>query len=147
MLCKRGYMHWKLSRWRGMLHRFNSREQESFDTVGALINTVASQLITQSHSLCDDCRVLSDDASIQEAVPTLAGEDFSFYSHAAHVPSCFTFLGIRNEKLGTVHGLHNPKFKIDEAVLRTGAALHAALATEFLAMYPSGLSGSSKDEL
>ncbi|KAL3150675.1 hypothetical protein ABBQ32_000471 [Trebouxia sp. C0010 RCD-2024] len=92
-------------------------------------------------------RVLGDDGRIQEAVPTLAGEDFSFYSHAAHVPSCFTFLGIRNEKLGTVHGLHTPKFKVDESVLRTGAAMHAALATEFLATYPSGLSESSKDEL
>ena len=93
------------------------------------------------------CRVLGDADRIQEAVPTLAGEDFSFYSHAAHVPSCFTFLGIKDEKLGTVHGLHTPKFKLDESVLRTGAAMHAALATEFLATYQTGLLHHSKDEL
>lgn len=80
-------------------------------------------------------------------MPTLAGEDFSFYAHAAHVPSCFTFLGIRDEKLGTVHGLHTPKFKLDESVLRTGAAMHAALATEFLASYQIGSSEHGKDEL
>jgi hypothetical protein len=59
-----------------------------------------------------------------------AGEDFSFIGKA--VPACFVFLGIRNETLGTVHGLHTPKFKVDESVLKTGAALHASLAIEFL---------------
>lgn len=93
------------------------------------------------------CRVFGDDDRVKEAVPTLAGEDFSFYTHAAHVPSCFTFLGIRDEKLGTVHGLHTPKFKLDESVLRTGAAMHAALATEFLATYQTGSLDRSKDEL
>ena len=91
------------------------------------------------------CRVLGDSSRVKEAVPTLAGEDFSFYSHLAGVPSCFTFLGIRNENLGSVHGLHTPKFKLDESVLRLGAALHAGLATEFLASYPNGL--PDKDEL
>lgn len=84
---------------------------------------------------------------MNEAVPTLAGEDFSFYSHAAGVPACFTFLGIRDESLGTVHGLHTPKFKLDESVLKLGAALHVGLATEFLDTYHNGLPGSDKDEL
>ena len=84
---------------------------------------------------------------MQEAEPTLAGEDFSFYSHVGKVPSCFTFLGIRDEKLGTVHGLHTPRFKLDESVLPLGAALHTALATEFLDTHSSGLSASTKSEL
>ena len=29
----------------------------------------------------------------------------------------FTFLGIRNETLGSVHGLHTPRFTMDEAQL------------------------------
>ncbi|DBB12670.1 hypothetical protein WJX82_005677 [Trebouxia sp. C0006] len=92
-------------------------------------------------------RVLDDSSKVKEAVPTLAGEDFSFYSHTAGVPACFTFLGIRDEKLGTIHGLHTPKFKLDESVLKLGAALHAGLATEFLDTYQGGLSDSSRDEL
>ena len=31
------------------------------------------------------------------------------------VPGVFTFLGIRNETLGSVHGLHTPRFTMDEA--------------------------------
>ena len=91
--------------------------------------------------------MLGDSNRIKEAVPTLAGEDFSFYTHAADVPSCFTFLGIRDDKLGSVHGLHTPKFKLDESMLTTGAAMHAALASEFLDTYHAGVAGSSKDEL
>lgn len=92
-------------------------------------------------------RVLDDSSRVKEAVPTLAGEDFSFYSHTAGVPACFTFLGIRDETLGTTHGLHTPKFKLDESVLKLGAALHLGLATEFLDTYQNDWSGSSKDEL
>lgn len=104
-------------------------------------------MLLPSYHVTTARRVLGDDDRIKEAVPTLAGEDFSFYTHAAHVPSCFTFLGIRDEKLGTVHGLHTPKFKLDESVLRTGAAMHAALATEFLATYQTSSPNRSKDEL
>ena len=46
-----------------------------------------------------------------------------------------------------MHGLHTAKFKIDESVLRTGAAMHAALATEFLNTYHAGLPGAKRDEL
>ena len=61
----------------------------------------------------------------------MAGEDFAFIARA--VPSAFLFLGIKNETLGSVHGLHNAKFKLDQSALKTGAAMHAALATEYLA--------------
>ena len=42
-----------------------------------------------------------------------------------------TFLGIRNESIGSIHGLHTPRFRMDEAQLPVGAALHAAVALEF----------------
>ena len=48
------------------------------------------------------------------------------------VPSCFAFLGTRNELIGAVHSLHNPRFKLDEGVLPLGAALHAAWAVRYL---------------
>ena len=46
-------------------------------------------------------------------------------------PGTFTFLGTRNESIGAVHGLHNPKFRMDDAQLPLGAALHAAVALSF----------------
>jgi len=44
-----------------------------------------------------------------------------------------------------VHGLHNAKFKLDQAALKTGAAMHAALASEFLASQAAA--GGRSDEL
>ena len=38
------------------------------------------------------------------------------------------FLGIRNESAGSVHGLHTPRFVMDEGVMPLGAALHASMA-------------------
>jgi metal-dependent amidase/aminoacylase/carboxypeptidase family protein len=61
----------------------------------------------------------------------MPAEDFAFFARA--VPSTFIFLGIRNESLGSVHNLHSRNFLLDEGVLHQGAALHAALAIEYLA--------------
>lgn len=48
------------------------------------------------------------------------------------VPGAFTFLGIRNEDVGSVHGLHTPRFQMDEAQMPLGAALHATVALDAL---------------
>lgn len=48
----------------------------------------------------------------------LTAEDFSFY--AQRVPAAFFRLGVRNEETGIVHGLHHPKFNIDDRALLTG---------------------------
>ncbi len=61
----------------------------------------------------------------------MGGEDFAFYG-AAGVPSAFIFMGTGTEGRGTTHGLHTPQFTVDEDILPLGAALHAALASEFL---------------
>jgi IAA-amino acid hydrolase len=62
--------------------------------------------------------------------PVMGGEDFSYYGRFA--PTCFVALGIRNESKGCVHGLHHPQFKVDEAALHVGTALHVAFALEHL---------------
>ena len=62
--------------------------------------------------------------------PILGGEDFAFYG--AHAPTSFMALGIRNEAEGCVHGLHHPKFKVDESALHLGTALHVNFALEQL---------------
>jgi len=75
-------------------------------------------------------RLLGRDKVDAETPTLMAGEDFSFFTRA--IPSAFMFVGIRNEQLGSVHGLHNANFLLDQAALKTGAALHAALASEWL---------------
>lgn len=63
-------------------------------------------------------------------LPRADAEDFAFL--AARVPAAFAMLGIRNESAGSVHGLHTPQFRLDEAALPLGAALHAQFAVDFL---------------
>ncbi|KAG1669512.1 hypothetical protein FOA52_015679 [Chlamydomonas sp. UWO 241] len=75
-------------------------------------------------------RQVLGDEHVQPANLTMASEDFAFT--AAAVPSCFAFLGIRNESIGSVHGLHSPSFKVDEAALKVGATYLASLAVTFL---------------
>ncbi|MCM3570598.1 M20 family metallopeptidase [Neobacillus mesonae] len=50
--------------------------------------------------------------------PTMGGEDFSHYQKV--VPSCFVWLGSRNEEKGIIHGLHHPKFMVDEEAIKIG---------------------------
>lgn len=75
-------------------------------------------------------RLLGKD-NVLETEPIMPAEDFAFFARA--VPSTFVFLGIRNESLGSVHNLHSRGFRLDETALHKGAALHAALAMEYLA--------------
>lgn len=51
----------------------------------------------------------------------LTSEDFSYYSQ--EIPVCFFRLGVRNEDKGIVHGVHHPKFDIDENALLTGVEM------------------------
>ncbi|MEL6134789.1 MAG: amidohydrolase, partial [Bacteroidota bacterium] len=56
----------------------------------------------------------------------MAAEDFSYYTH--EIPGCFYRLGTRNEARGIVHGLHTPKFDIDESAFGHSTGLMAWLA-------------------
>jgi len=64
-----------------------------------------------------------------EVPPLLIAEDFSFFLR--EVPGTYYFLGTRNERKGCVYPNHSSKFKIDEGVLKYGAASLALLAFEF----------------
>ncbi|KAK1612184.1 hypothetical protein QYE76_035857 [Lolium multiflorum] len=76
----------------------------------------------------------------RDVPPMMGAEDFAFYSQA--VPAGFYYVGVRNETLGSVHTGHSPYFMIDEDVLPTGAAVHAAIAERYLAL-AGALSSSS----
>ena len=60
----------------------------------------------------------------------MASEDFAYYTQ--QMPGCFYRLGTRNEARGIVHGLHTPRFDIDEAALGHSTGLMAFLALQGL---------------
>jgi len=59
----------------------------------------------------------------------LGGEDFSRFLQRA--PGTFYFLGSRNPQKGCIYPNHSSRFKVDEDVLKFGAASLAMLAFEF----------------
>ncbi len=61
--------------------------------------------------------------------PVLGGEDFSRFLQKA--PGTFYFLGTNNPSKGCTYPNHSSKFKVDEDVLKIGAASLAMLAMEF----------------
>ncbi|KAI3886740.1 hypothetical protein MKX03_006883 [Papaver bracteatum] len=64
---------------------------------------------------------------------TMASEDFSFY--AQKMAAAFFFIGVNNDTMKPVKGLHSSHFIADEEVLPIGAAFHAAVAMTYLG-YP-----------
>lgn len=66
---------------------------------------------------------------VREIEPVLGGEDFSRFLQKA--PGTFYFLGTDNPEKGCVYPNHSSKFKVDEDVLKFGAASLAMLAFEF----------------
>lgn len=55
-----------------------------------------------------------------------ASEDFAFY--LKELPGSFYRIGVHSDQLGDVHGLHTPRFNVDEEALRTSAGFMAYLA-------------------
>jgi metal-dependent amidase/aminoacylase/carboxypeptidase family protein len=82
---------------------------------------------------------------VSEIEPVMAAEDFSFFTRA--MPSAYAWMGIRDDDLATGAALHSPSFRVDESALKRGAALHAALAFEFLrhGLDNSSFAGSGAD--
>jgi carboxypeptidase Ss1 len=68
-------------------------------------------------------------ATVKTAAQVMGGEDFSRFLLKA--PGTFYFLGSRNDSKGCIYPNHSSKFKVDEDVLRLGAASLALLAMEF----------------
>lgn len=60
---------------------------------------------------------------VEELPIRLTAEDFSYYSQ--EIPVCFFRLGVRNEKLGIIYGVHHPKFDIDSDALKIGMQMMA----------------------
>ena len=68
---------------------------------------------------------------IVEIGPTMGGEDFSAY--LTKTPGAFMSLGVgTDQSKGYGVSVHHPKFKLDEAALINGAALHVQLVLDIL---------------
>jgi IAA-amino acid hydrolase len=67
---------------------------------------------------------------VEEVPAIMGGEDFAYYGE--RIPALFVGLGIRNLEAGSVFNVHHPQFKVDEAALPIGTALHTAFALRSL---------------
>ena len=61
---------------------------------------------------------------------TMGGEDFSYYQK--EVPGCYVWLGSRNEEKGIIHGLHHPRFMVDEEAIKIGVKWMVQAAFQLL---------------
>lgn len=64
---------------------------------------------------------LFGDTRVETIPPSMAGEDFAYYSE--QVPACFFSVGSGNPSRGITYPHHHPKFDIDEVALKTGTEL------------------------
>ena len=74
--------------------------------------------------------VLGEEKVIQNDVPSLGVEDFSYY--ASLVPSCFYNLGIKNDEKGINYPLHNNKFDVDEEAISYGVLIQTLATINYL---------------
>jgi amidohydrolase len=73
-------------------------------------------------------RMVIGEENVKPAVPSMAGEDFSYYLQ--RVPGAYFFLGIQGEEAAYTH--HHPRFTIDERMLPVGSKLLAGIALAYL---------------
>ena len=85
---------------------------------------------TLTSASIENAKVYLGEGNVEEMEIRMTAEDFSYYSQ--QVPACFFRLGIRNEDLGIVHGVHHAKFDIDKNALEVGAGIMAYLAIKAL---------------
>jgi hippurate hydrolase len=74
--------------------------------------------------------LVGDRAVIPMRSPIMGAEDFSYILQ--RLPGAMVFLGVRPPS-GEPAPLHSNRMQLDEAALATGVALHAAVATRWLA--------------
>ncbi len=74
--------------------------------------------------------ILGKDCIEKIEVPSMAGEDFSYFQEK--VPGTFFWIGIGDEEKGTDMPLHASNFMVDEEMISIGAAVLAKSALDFL---------------
>jgi amidohydrolase len=81
-------------------------------------------------SLVRDCAVqVMGEEHVEEAVPSLGGEDFALYQK--RIPGCFFWVGTGKSD-GTSFGWHHPSFDVDESMIPATSQLFVQAAFEWL---------------
>ncbi|MDE3143966.1 MAG: amidohydrolase [Bacteroidota bacterium] len=90
-----------------------------------LLIDVGYPTVDNDNSLTDAAWKLADDfmgkENILETEMRMGAEDFGYYTQ--QIPGCFYRLGVRNEAKGIIHGVHTPKFNIDESAIEIGIGM------------------------
>ncbi|HOX92688.1 MAG TPA: M20/M25/M40 family metallo-hydrolase, partial [Spirochaetales bacterium] len=97
----------------------------NFDWLGgypALVNDPAATAVASDAAIA----VLGKESVVAMTVPSMGGEDFSYYLQ--RVPGAFWFLNSHNPDKGIIYPNHHPRFNIDEDVLDTMIAVNLAAA-------------------
>ena len=82
-------------------------------------------------------RKLYGDGALAVSPVATGSEDFSYLMEK--IPSSlFVFIGCYDEQSGSIYPVHNEKFKINEDILHTGAALYAQFAADYLEQTAGG---------
>lgn len=76
------------------------------------------------------CRSIGKDKCVWGGAPTMAGEDFSYFSQ--NRPSVLFKLGCRNKSIGIVSPIHHSSFDIDENCLKTGVKVFVGFVLDYL---------------
>ena len=76
------------------------------------------------------CRSIGKDKCVWGGAPTMAGEDFSYFSQ--NRPSVLFKLGCRNKSLGIVSPIHHSSFDVDENCLKTGVKVFVGFVLDYL---------------
>jgi amidohydrolase len=94
--------------------------------VPATVNDPAMAAIAREAAVA----VVGED-HVRPQVPTMGGEDFSFFLEAR--PGCYFFVGTNNEARGLTWGHHHPRFDIDEEALGIAVETMVRTLTGYLA--------------
>ena len=124
--------------WRKLIHiklqDFVSDFLKTKDATGELKILKGYPFLENNVSLTQDAFQVSQaflgKQNVEKMDMRMTAEDFSYYSQ--EIPACFFRLGVRNEALGIVHGVHHPKFNIDNNALAIGAGTLASIAIQTL---------------
>ena len=125
--------------WRFEAHDLIRRTAEkTAEALGATCDVridVGYPALTNDPALASGVRALAETFVGAERVIDLpewyASEDFAWYTR--EIPGCFYVLGTGSEGADSQHGLHTPRFTVDEEAMRTGVGFMAALALSGLA--------------
>ncbi|MBQ4518492.1 MAG: amidohydrolase [Clostridia bacterium] len=74
-------------------------------------------------------KIIGADNVVELTEPSMGGEDFAYFGQL--VPSCFINYGTGNKAQGITQPLHNSKFTIDEAGIKTGMMVLSQFALDF----------------